>query len=84
MNNPEIEAALQRHLEATAYALTNVRDENGSCLLRRTMRGEPYLKTCALRPLIDSRIQFRVDQEAPPPAVEVLHTDTTHVCRRRA
>ena len=79
MNNPEIEAALQRHLEATAYALTNVRDENGSCLLRRTMRGEPYLKTCALRPLIDSRIAYRMAQE-----MEVPHTDVDHTCRRRA
>lgn len=83
MNKPAIKAALRRHLEATTHALINVRGDGGSCLLCRALRGEQHLPTCPLWPLIDSRIQFRVDQEAPPPAVEVLHTGTDHYYRLR-
>ena len=83
MRKPDVEAALHRHLEATAHALINVRGDGGSCQLCQALRGEQHLSSCPLWPLIDSRIQFRVDQEAPPPAVEVLHTDTDHFYRRR-
>lgn len=65
MNKPQIEAALHRHLEATAHALINIRDEGGSCLLCRALRGEQHLPTCALWPLIDSRIEYRMEQELP-------------------
>ncbi len=83
MNKLEVEAALNRHLEATAHALINVRGEGGSCQLCQALRGEQHLKSCPMWRLIDSRIQFRVDQEAPPPVMEVLHTDTGHFYRRR-
>ena len=83
MNKPGLEAAFDRHLKATAHALINIRDEGGSCQLCLALRGEQHLLTCPIWPLIDSRIQFRVDQEAPLPVKEVLHSDTVHFYRRR-
>ncbi len=83
MNKPEIEAAFEKHLQATAHLLINIRGESGSCLLCQAMRGEQHLRSCPAWQLIDSRISFRVAQETPPPVLEVLHADTDHYYRRR-
>ena len=83
MNKPALEAALNRHLEATAHALINVRGEGGSCQLCQALRGEQHLATCPLWPLIDSRISYRMAQEMPPPVMEVLHSSAGHFYRRR-
>ena len=82
MNKPQIEAALNRHLEATAHLLLNIRGDGGSCLLCQALRGEQHQKSCPLWPLIDSRIEYRQQQESPPPEVEVLHSSAGHFYRR--
>ena len=65
MNKSPLEAAFNRHLEATAHALINVRNDGGSCQLCQTPRGEQHFPTCPLWPLIDSRIEYRMAEEAP-------------------
>ena len=84
MNKPQIEAALNRHIEATAHALIHARDDNGSCLLCRALRGEQHLPTCPLWPLIDSRIQFRMDQESPSQVTSIPRVEDKHRSERAA
>ena len=67
MNKPQIAAALNRHLDATAHLLLNIRGDGGSCQLCQALRGEQHLKSCPLWRLIDSRISYRMEQEAPEP-----------------
>lgn len=84
MNKIATEAALNRHLKATSHLLLNIRDEGGSCALCRVLRGEQHLRTCPLWPLIDSRIQFRVDQESPPLVTEMPLVKADLRCGRAA
>lgn len=84
MNKPQIKAAFDRHLKATAHALVNVRDEGGSCLLCRALRGEQHLKSCPMWPLIDSRITFRMDQETSATSPETPSIIANLRCGRAA
>ena len=84
MMKAQTEAALQRHLEALSHLLRNVRGDGGSCRLCTALRGQQHLRTCPAWPLIDSRITFRMEQEKPPPVLEVLRNDVDQTCRRRA
>ena len=65
MNKPDLAAAFDRHLAATAHALINVRGDGGSCRLCQALRGEQHLKSCPMWRLIDSRIEYRMAEEAP-------------------
>ena len=84
MNKPALEAALNRHLEATAHALINVRGDGGSCQLCLALRGEQHLPTCPLWPLIDSRIAFRMEQETSATSPEIPRIIANLRCGRAA
>lgn len=70
MNKPQLQAAFDRHLRATAHAIINVRGERGPCRLCAAPRGQQHSSNCAIWPLISSRGAYRKEQEGPCPAVD--------------
>ena len=71
MNKPELQKALDKHLAALSHLLLNVRDETGTCMLCRALRGAQHLLSCPAWPLISNRIDFHVAQEAPCPSTDL-------------